>query len=300
MNLTRDENFEIQDLLKFSDSYPCKPFYPKATRQKFLTEFVSGRKMIFDIHAPIGRVGVAALLDKINNPSNDACLEVLGLRSGMDVGEVYAYLLKLAREQVPKSRNGIQISFHDSFAITEAFLSVAGLSHFYDTYGMRNPNILEVNVQDEPKVLRATQDDCDQVYETLCLSFADNPETSIPDGKTWKSGFLKSSKSQFFLWKNQSQVLGFANLTDGDDGLTSEIRTIGVLPEARGLGIGKRLLRHCLKDSAKRGFKKSHLSVAVQNENALSLYTKVGFQITDKYKTYRTDNPNLLADIDHE
>lgn len=108
---------------------------------------------------------------------------------------------------------------------------------------------------------------------------------SIPPSTEESQNFLKNPTSDFYLWKTEEGILGFANLVE--DGDSAEIQTIGVLPQFRGLGIGNKLLNHCIYRSKLLGKKSCHLTVAVQNENALGLYLRTGSKIIEKSKCYR-------------
>ncbi|MBX5317493.1 GNAT family N-acetyltransferase, partial [Staphylococcus caprae] len=51
------------------------------------------------------------------------------------------------------------------------------------------------------------------------------------------------------------------------------------LPEARGKGVGTRLLNFAEKKAQKEGFNKLSLTVVKDNDKALNLYKKFGFSI---------------------
>lgn len=58
------------------------------------------------------------------------------------------------------------------------------------------------------------------------------------------------------------------------------IGSIAALPESRGLGIGSRLLAFAEEQAVLQGFTKCSLTVRKENELALKLYKRVGYQIT--------------------
>jgi ribosomal protein S18 acetylase RimI-like enzyme len=57
---------------------------------------------------------------------------------------------------------------------------------------------------------------------------------------------------------------------------------LGVVPAARGRGLGERLLRHVLHEAACGGFAAVELSVDARNEPALHLYRRHGFAATGR------------------
>jgi predicted GNAT family N-acyltransferase len=240
---------DVEELVNFSEKNPWKPQYPKPLVRRFLTELISDQNLVFDFHDQKGRVSAAVLLDKVNNPANDACLEVLGLRSDTEPSEVLSRFFVLAKEKAPRNRSGFQVSLLEATSVSGELLKQHGLNHYYDTFEMLQSNLRFAPRTDADEIVNATNDDVDEVYKVLCESFTKNPDTSIPEIDTWKAGFLKSPKSHFFLWREANKILGFATLVEDEGGHETEIRTIGVLAEHRGKGIDLNLLNYCLNKS---------------------------------------------------
>lgn len=63
----------------------------------------------------------------------------------------------------------------------------------------------------------------------------------------------------------------------GDDGRRGEVGIVGLLPEWRGRGLGRQLLRWGIGYLRSIGFSEIELSVEARNERALSLYRQEGF-----------------------
>ena len=285
----RVDHPKIGELLEFSEKNPWKPIYPRSLVQRFLTELISTEDLIFDFHDQRGRAGVAVLLDKVNNLANDACLELLGMRPDADQLALWFRFIALAKEATPKFRSGFQVGLADDSFIGEKILRQSGLAFYYNTFEMRRTDLKDLEASNHSEITHATPDDRDQIYLVLCDSFAQNPDTSIPDEATWKENFLQAPKSHFYIWKANQKVCGFATLFEGEGGRETEIRTIGVLPNLRGQDIGRHLLHHCLNESLKLGHHACHLTVAVTNQKALGLYLQAGFKIMEKHKCYRIE-----------
>jgi ribosomal protein S18 acetylase RimI-like enzyme len=286
MNTSMNEA-KVDELIKFSEENPWKPHYPSSLVRRFLTELTSSQNLIFELHDQKSRISTAVLLDKVSNPANDACLEILGMRSDVDPIFCLAKFFTLARENMPLIRSGFQVGLPDKFPLPDELQSQHGLRHYYDTFEMVRLDLDDVINDHREEIIHATTGDRDQVYEVLCESFSQSPDTSIPDAEIWKNGFLKSPKSHFYLWIEKKQILGFAALIVGEDNQKTEIRNIGVLSNARGKGIGQHLLNYCLKKSSELGCKSCHLTVAVTNQKALGLYLRAGFKVTEKFQCYR-------------
>lgn len=61
-----------------------------------------------------------------------------------------------------------------------------------------------------------------------------------------------------------------------------ELRKLFLLPESRGLGLGKQLTLSCLEYAKNKGYKKCYLDTLTSMRSAISLYKKLGFEHLDK------------------
>ena len=90
----------------------------------------------------------------------------------------------------------------------------------------------------------------------------------------------------FILLQIVSSVLFTSiNLILDEDAL--ELTYIGVLPAQRGKGFGRELLNVFIESSRKAGYHFIELSVEVDNESAIALYKKMGFQIAQTFSEGR-------------
>ena len=87
----------------------------------------------------------------------------------------------------------------------------------------------------------------------------------------------------FYVVEKNGSVLGcagFAPLTGGEND-TCELRKMYFLPELRGTGIGSRLLKLCLDQARKVGFKCCYLETLEAMNKARNLYQQHGFEYLD-------------------
>ena len=73
---------------------------------------------------------------------------------------------------------------------------------------------------------------------------------------------------------------GFAPLTGGGK-VTCELRKMFLLPQTRGLGLGRRLLTMLLNEARKSGYKKCYIETLDRMWRANELYKKNGFKLLD-------------------
>jgi len=70
---------------------------------------------------------------------------------------------------------------------------------------------------------------------------------------------------------------GIAKLEGGEPGVC-ELRKMYFLQEARGAGMGEKLLRHCLSVAKELGFETCYLETLSGMDAAMRLYEKAGFK----------------------
>jgi ribosomal protein S18 acetylase RimI-like enzyme len=70
-------------------------------------------------------------------------------------------------------------------------------------------------------------------------------------------------------------------------GWTSRVAAMGLAPEVRGQGAGRRILQEAIAEAEARGDRTMWLEVFEQNPTALALYTKLGFRPVRRLVGYR-------------
>ncbi|TYA57254.1 GNAT family N-acetyltransferase [Formosa maritima] len=91
-------------------------------------------------------------------------------------------------------------------------------------------------------------------------------------------------KSVYFVIDNDGKIIGGAGIAplDNYEGNVCELQKMYFLPEARGVGLGKRMMETCLKRAKNFGFEKCYLETMPYMVDAKKLYAKVGFESLDK------------------
>ncbi len=79
---------------------------------------------------------------------------------------------------------------------------------------------------------------------------------------------------------SDGHVVGWCDIINAGREISAHCGTLGMglLPEVRGRGIGRRLIVAALEDAWQRGFTRVQLSVYTDNHPARALYASVGFQ----------------------
>lgn len=82
------------------------------------------------------------------------------------------------------------------------------------------------------------------------------------------------------------QLIGYAGLLMPRPGADADIQTLSVAPEHQRHGYGELLLDALMTEARKRGAPALFLEVRVDNEAALALYAKKGFQTLGRRRDY--------------
>ena len=92
--------------------------------------------------------------------------------------------------------------------------------------------------------------------------------------------YYNKPKAAYFVVENQHKIIGGGGIIglEGHDGNVCELQKMYFLKEARGLGIGTKMLETCLDRAEKEGYEFCYLETMPHMKNALKLYAKWGFE----------------------
>ena len=118
------------------------------------------------------------------------------------------------------------------------------------------------------------------VRNTLAEFGANHPGTVYYDTTTDALFELFQKKgSIYFVVEKKGLLLGGAGLypSDGLPPATGELVKMYLLPEARGLGLGKLLIENVLLFARNSGYKKIYIETMPELKKAMNVYEKFGF-----------------------
>ncbi|MBS7563282.1 GNAT family N-acetyltransferase [Mucilaginibacter sp. Bleaf8] len=120
------------------------------------------------------------------------------------------------------------------------------------------------------------------VIRTVLSEFGVNkPGTVYTDPTTDDLySLFKQPQSAYWVVEMNGVIVGGAGIypTDGLPEGYCEMVKLYLLPQTRGLGIGKALIQQCFIKAAQLGFKYVYLESMPELSGAISLYRKMGFQ----------------------
>lgn len=283
----------LEEVLDFCTQNPVRPFYSRTLLKRFITQLASSDNLIFDVFNGPVRVGVSVILDKVTNPSGAANLEIIGWDKNTSSDKMFACIFSnLFLER------SIQFSTHESTMPQSDVLKKFDFNFLFHTFEMKKDDVIfpKVQINTDIKFEKLSLQTYDEYYKVLVKSFENNIETNIPPFEEMKETFthrLKIKPSGTDLLILNGNIVGFCSVVpDESNPINGEVHMLGVLPEARGKGLGTVALSKAISELSNLGCQRCQLNVAAQNQDALSLYKKFGFSIAETYTSYLRSSKN--------
>lgn len=118
------------------------------------------------------------------------------------------------------------------------------------------------------------------VKETLAEFGANHPGTVYYDPSTdTLFEVFQAPRSRYFVAEIDGRIAGGGGVfpTDGLPADTCELVKMYLVPEARGRGLGKMLIEHCMSAAREFGYENIYLETMPELRQALKVYEKYGF-----------------------
>ena len=103
---------------------------------------------------------------------------------------------------------------------------------------------------------------------------------------------LKAENREYIVVKDEDEIVGFAGIILSVD--DAEITNIVTKKNRRREGIGTLLINELIRLSKEKGKDNISLEVNEENENAIKLYEKSGFQVLGRRKKYYNNKNDAL------
>lgn len=124
----------------------------------------------------------------------------------------------------------------------------------------------------------------DIIRNSLVEFKANRPGTAYFDRSTDALfEFFQKPRCQYLVAESGGQILGGAGIypTDHLPADTCELVKMYLLPEARNLGLGSRMIRQCLDFATSAAYKNVYLETMPELSKAVSVYERFGFTYLD-------------------
>ena len=119
------------------------------------------------------------------------------------------------------------------------------------------------------------------IRDTLTEFKANKPGTVYYDETTDQLFELfQKPGSIYYVALMDDEIVGGGGIypSDGLPNGTCELVKMYLLPEARGIGLGKRIIEECLAFAIENGYTQVYIESMPELENALKVYEKFGFK----------------------
>ncbi len=139
------------------------------------------------------------------------------------------------------------------------------------------------------KFRKAEAEDTDLRIKILSACFDYEPKDKVAFTK-----LLQDKNRLIYVAEVEDEIIGNISASKNDG--KSYIYGVGILPEYRGKGYGKQMLSLIVEKIMEEPYSEITLEVACNNENALTLYKKCGFEVVtsyDYYELFINNNKNL-------
>ena len=124
------------------------------------------------------------------------------------------------------------------------------------------------------------------IRNTLAEFGANKPGTVFFDETTdhLYELFQKKWGSVYYVVEKENRIIGGGGIypTNGLPQHTCELVKMYLLPQARGIGLGRMLIEKCMQFAKDAGYKQVYLETMPELKNALTVYEKMGFKYLDK------------------
>ncbi|MBW4360264.1 GNAT family N-acetyltransferase [Flavobacterium taihuense] len=142
------------------------------------------------------------------------------------------------------------------------------------------------------KVVKTTSENPD--FLSLIKTFDAYLWERYPELKAnyWGNNIIELNPNVVVIYRNEKPVA--CGCFKKYDKIAIEIKRMFVSPEARGLGLAQRILQELELWATELGYSVSILETLHKQQEAISLYQKVGYAIVDNYEPY-VDSENSVC-----
>ncbi len=137
-----------------------------------------------------------------------------------------------------------------------------------------NFKVRPITATDNPAIAKIIRD-------TLAEFGANHPGTVYYDASTdHLFELFQQPGAAYWVAEKDKALLGGAGIfpTEGLPADTAELVKMYLVPEARGLGLGRYMIQQCLEWAKAQGYQKIYLETMPELRQALKVYEKFGFE----------------------
>ena len=301
---TRAAAAEILDLLTRSAQADRTPPAPPDALRSMLAGFGTSLPDLCRIARDReGRlVGIALLFPP---SAGDATTQILWdvdpIIRGEGVGEALLAWGRIQTAQLSSVLTGVRASFDGSQGWRIPPLKEQGFARLSRSWRMEGPVEAQPWLEGHElpaRLLPWSEDRTQETLDAFLAAFEEHPRIRGGSASAWKEKLIDVPQFRpdlSWLALQEDSIVGFALNWEQPSGL-AWIEAYGVLPSARGLGIGRALLAQSIEGFGAAGFAKLGLDVDPDvSPGALQLYEAAGLAVVKQSETYLHSFESSLA-----
>ena len=142
---------------------------------------------------------------------------------------------------------------------------------------LNNFKIREIQLHDNPKIAKAIRSILIEFrVPKVGTAYADKILDTLYEAYSFE-------KCIYYVIEKDGEIYGGAGIKqlENYNGNVCELQKMYFLPEARGIGLGSKMMEICLQKAKEFGFEQCYLETLPYMEGARNLYRKVGFKDLD-------------------
>lgn len=258
--------------------------YDERLLRLLLLELTSDPAGVFVVHDADGIALLATVVDRAPNGAGAAALETLGVRARLP-GTAFARLVVDPAVRFVRAGTCRALNVPLPLAVlpaddAERALREQGFAPAYEGFEMRRPaSAGTVSLEPLPAGWSWAALDgarADEAHAALGEIFRDAPSAHLTPVADFRRG-VASGAARWQVLLDGGRIAGLVRAVP--HGARGELRVLGRVPAYRGRGLGPRLVAEGLRVLAESGAGDVDLHVEAENDRALDLYRRFGFEV---------------------
>ncbi|RLB47692.1 MAG: hypothetical protein DRI90_26075 [Deltaproteobacteria bacterium] len=282
----------IVALLDFIDQHPTRPI-DRQSASWVVDQIGLSQGNLVDLTACGQRFMVAVLFESMDNPAGAAELFVLGYRPSLGTPEQLVEAVAWAEAKAARSSaRCLEVSIPPVLMPLELVLRAQGYQLMYRLLTMHlghvaPPNELTVELPGDLGWANLSEDNVRSAHDCYRRAFAGTSGTQVPDLELFRSTILKAEQTPRVLLSGD-RVVAFSRVAWHDEQAgRGEIRAVARDPDFDRARLGQAALLEGLRTLEQLGATSACLEVASDNEPAVGLYEKFGFQTQEVAEVFQ-------------
>lgn len=284
MELLPARRDSAEALIQFCEQFPLSSGWNPPLR-RLLTQLPSSDDCLFDWQERGQRLGVAVLIDRVDNRDRLAPLEMLGRHP--ECGPEWIPLTLPRARMLAKAadRVGVEFTIPEIPGYSDVLLD-CGMRVVRDTYTMcrENPDLPSSPLPSGFRWRDFEAADARAYYRLIRSAFSEDPGMQFSEFPAFEES-SKTHTPPIRLLLHHGKIVGFTRVSM--DGSVGDVDVVGRDPDWKGQGLGALVLAEAARLLRREGARSLRLGVSGSNRAARLLYQRSGFVDQERLECWR-------------